>query len=83
MDPYPGQYSTASSRPCLITTGHPVRGPRLLAILQGQAADILQSVPAEAAYEDVRTLEDHYRHHQLAAAYRSDLKARTQLNDES
>jgi hypothetical protein len=49
MDPRPGQYSTASSRPRLITSGYPAA--HLLAVLQAQVAELLHSVPTEATYE--------------------------------
>jgi hypothetical protein len=53
-------------------------------LLQGQAADILHSVPAEASYEDiVGALRDRFGDHQLAAAYRSHLKARVQMGGET
>jgi hypothetical protein len=56
----------------------------LLAVLQGQAAKILHSVPARAAYEDiVRAVDSHYGDHQLAVAYWSQLIAKIQLNSES
>jgi hypothetical protein len=38
-------------------------------VLQGQAADILHSGPAEAMYEDVQVFKDHCGDNQLAAAY--------------
>jgi hypothetical protein len=47
----------------------------LLAVLQGQAAKILQSVPA-------RAVDSHYGDHQLAVAYWSQLIAKIQLNSE-
>jgi hypothetical protein len=44
---------------------------------------IKHSVPPGAAHEHtVETLKGRHWDHQLAAAYRSQLKARTQLNDE-
>jgi hypothetical protein len=56
----------------------------LLATLQGQAADILQSILAGAAYKDIiGALEGHYREHQLVAAYWSQLRARIQFNSKS
>ena len=49
----------------------------LLSVLQGKAADILHTVPAEAKYEDVvGALQDRFGDHQLAAAYRSQFKAK-------
>jgi hypothetical protein len=46
--------------------------------------DILHSVPTEATYEDiVEALKDSYADLQPAAAYRSQLKARTQANGET
>jgi hypothetical protein len=60
------------------------KAAHLLSVLQGQAADILHSVPAEAPYEDiVGTLHDRFGDHQLAAAYRSHLKAREQTRGET
>jgi hypothetical protein len=53
-------------------------------VLQGKAADILHTVPAEATYEDiVGALRDRFGDHQLAAAYRSQLKARAQASGET
>jgi hypothetical protein len=50
--------------------------------LQGQAADVLYSVPAKASYEDIAgALRD--RDHQLAATYLSHLKTRVQTGDET
>jgi hypothetical protein len=41
----------------------------LLTVLQGQAANIIHSVPARAAYEDIiRAPRGHYTDHELAAA---------------
>jgi hypothetical protein len=55
------------------------KAAHLLSVLQGQAAQILHSVPAEASYEDiVGALRDRFGDHQLAAAYRSQLKTRVQ-----
>jgi hypothetical protein len=56
----------------------------LLRVLQGQAADILHSVPVEASYEDtVGALQDRFGDHQLPTAYRSQLKARVQTSGET
>jgi hypothetical protein len=56
----------------------------LLIVLQGQAADILHSARAEASYEDiVRSLQDRFGDHQLAAVYRSQIKARDQMSGET
>jgi hypothetical protein len=53
----------------------------LLVILQGQAFDVLHSVPVQAGYEDIiEALEGHYWDHQLTTAYHSQLRARTQLS---
>jgi hypothetical protein len=52
----------------------------LLAVLKRQAFDVLHSVPTDARYEDI--VKDHYGDYQLAAAYSSQLKAKTQLCDE-
>jgi hypothetical protein len=44
----------------------------LLAILQRNAVNILQNIPAGATYEDtVRAQMGHYAHHQQAAAHKS------------
>jgi hypothetical protein len=52
--------------------------------LQGQAADVLHSVPAGAPYEDiVGALQDRFGDHQLTAAYRSQLKTRVQTGGET
>jgi hypothetical protein len=81
MDPCPGQYSTTSLRPHW--TSHE-KVVHLLAILQGQAVDILHSVSAEATYKDIIwALKGHYGDHQQAAAYWSQLKARIQMNSRS
>ena len=56
----------------------------LLSVLYGKAADILHTVPAEATYEDiVESLRDRFWDHQLAAAYRSQLKAMVQASGET
>jgi DNA repair exonuclease SbcCD ATPase subunit len=60
------------------------KAAHLLSVLQGQAADVLHSVPAGASYEDfVGALQDRFGDHQLAAAYRSRLKARVQTGGET
>jgi hypothetical protein len=60
------------------------KAAHLLSVLQVQAADILHRVPAEASYEDtVGALQDRFGDHQLAAAYRSHLKARVQTGGET
>jgi hypothetical protein len=61
------------------------KAAHLLSVLQGQAADVLHSVLAEASYEDiVGALRDRFGDHQLAAAYyRSHLKARVQTGGET
>jgi hypothetical protein len=56
----------------------------ILSVLQGQAVDFLHSVPEEATYEDiVGALQDRFGDHQLAAAYRSQLKTRVQTGGET
>ena len=53
-------------------------------MLQGKAADILHTVPAGAKYDDiVGALQGRFGDHQLAAAYRSQLKARVQASSET
>jgi hypothetical protein len=60
------------------------KATHLLAILQGQVADILHSVLARAAYEDIiRALKGCYTDHQLAVGYWVQLKARIQLGSKS
>jgi hypothetical protein len=60
------------------------KAAHFLSVLQGQAADVLHSVPVEASYEDiVGALQDRFGDHQLAAAYRSQLKARVQTGGET
>jgi hypothetical protein len=55
-----------------------------LRLLQGQAADILHSVPAEESYEDiVGAVQYRFGDHQLAATYQSQLKARVQTSGET
>jgi hypothetical protein len=52
--------------------------------LQDQAADIQHSLPAEASYEDILgAWQDRFGDHQLAVAYRSQLKARVQMSGET
>jgi hypothetical protein len=51
-----------------------------LAVMQGQAADFRHSVSPEATYENmVGTLKGQNGDHQLAAEYRAQRKAITQL----
>jgi hypothetical protein len=51
-----------------------------LAILQGQAANILPSISTEVALENnVEALKGRYVDQQLATAYRFQLKSETQL----
>ena len=46
------------------------KAAHLLSVLQGEAADILHTVPAEAMYENIiGALRDRFGDHQLAAAY--------------
>ena len=53
-------------------------------LYKSKAADILHTVPAEAKYEDfVEAFRDRFGDHQLAASYRSQLKARAQASSES
>jgi hypothetical protein len=60
------------------------RAAHLLSELHGKAADILHTVPGEATYKAiVGALPDRFGNHQVAAAYRSQLKARTQASDET
>jgi hypothetical protein len=60
------------------------KAAHLLSVLQGKAADILHSVPAKASYEDiVGALQNRFGDHQMAAAYRSQLKARVQMSDKT
>jgi hypothetical protein len=52
----------------------------LAVLLQGQAANVVHSVPPGATNEDiVGALIGRYGDHKLAAAYRAQMKARTQL----
>ena len=60
------------------------KAAHLLSVLRGKAAHVLHTVPTEATYEDiVESLRDHFGDHQLAAAYRSQLKARVQTSGET
>ena len=53
-------------------------------VLQGQAADILHAVPSEATLEDmVGAFRDRFGEHQLAAAYRLQLKSRVHKSGET
>ncbi|XP_069682596.1 fibronectin-binding protein PlpA-like [Periplaneta americana] len=57
---------------------------QLLAALQGQASEILHSVPEDGtAAEIMAALEGRYGDHQLAAAFRTQLKTRVQQSGES
>jgi hypothetical protein len=60
------------------------KAAHVLSVLQDQAAHVLHSVPAVTSYEDiVGALRDRFGDHQLAAAYRSQLKARVQTGGET
>jgi hypothetical protein len=60
------------------------KAAHLLAVLLGQVADVLHSLPPGATYEDiVGALKGRYGNHRLAATYRTQLNARTQLIGES
>ncbi|XP_069698171.1 uncharacterized protein [Periplaneta americana] len=57
---------------------------QLLTALQGQASEILHSVPEDGtAAEIMAALEGRYGDHQLAAAFRTQLKTRAQQSGES
>ncbi|XP_069687229.1 TATA element modulatory factor-like [Periplaneta americana] len=57
---------------------------QLLTALQGQASEILHSVPEDGtAAEIMAALEGRYGDHQLAAAFRTQLKTRVQQSGES
>jgi hypothetical protein len=68
MDPHLGNFSNTSLKPPLFTMiGHPGEGH---APPRRTVADILHSVLADAAYEDiVGTLKGRYGDHQLTATY--------------
>jgi hypothetical protein len=56
----------------------------LITALRGQAADVLHGIPINATYQKtLQALEDRFGDQHLAAAYRSQLKARTQRARES
>jgi hypothetical protein len=56
----------------------------LIAALQGRACDVLHGVPRGATYEEaIEALEDRFGDQHLAAAYRSQLKTRTQKAGET
>jgi len=60
------------------------KAAHLLSVLHGKAADIIRTVPAEATYEDiVDSLRNRFADHQLAAAYRSQLKTRVKASGET
>jgi len=60
------------------------RAAHLLSVLHRKAAGILHTVPADATYEAiVGALQVRFVHHQLAAAYRSQLKTRMQASEET
>jgi hypothetical protein len=53
------------------------KAAHLVSVLQGKAADILHTVLADEKYEDnFGAVQDRFGDHQLAAAYRSQLKVR-------
>jgi hypothetical protein len=55
----------------------------MLTTLQGQASDVLHGNPKGATYkETVNDLKDQFGDHHLAVGYRSQLKTRTQDDDE-
>ena len=60
------------------------KAAHLLSVLHSKAADMQNTVPSEAIYEDiVESLRDRFDDHQLAAAYRSQLKVRVQAGGET
>jgi hypothetical protein len=60
------------------------KAPHHLSVLQGQAADIVRTVPAKATYEGITgALSYRFGDHQLAAAYRSQFKAMVQTSGET
>jgi len=60
------------------------RAAHLLSVLEGKAADILHTVPADVTYENIMgEFRDRFGDQQLTAPNRSYLKARTQVNDET
>jgi ribosomal protein L34E len=60
------------------------KAAHLMSVLQGQAAHVLHCISAESLYEDiVGALRGRFGDHQLAAAYRSHLKARVQTGGET
>jgi DNA repair exonuclease SbcCD ATPase subunit len=60
------------------------KAAHLLSELQRKSADILHTVQTEAKYEDIAgALRDRFGDYQLAAAYRSQLKARVQASGET
>jgi hypothetical protein len=60
------------------------KAAHLLSVLQGQAADFVHTMPAVATYEDiVGARRDYFGDYQLAAAYRSQIKASVQTSGET
>ena len=60
------------------------KAAHLLSVLHSKAADILHTMPAKATYEDImESLWDRFGDHQLATAYRSQLKTRVQASSET
>jgi hypothetical protein len=60
------------------------KAAHLLSVLQGQAAEIVRTVPEEATYEEISgALKGRFGDHQLAAAFRSQFKARVQTSGET
>jgi hypothetical protein len=59
------------------------KAAHLLAVLQGQAADIQHNVTGGTTCDIVRVLKGRYRDYQLAAVYRAKVKAVIQLSGES
>jgi BarA-like signal transduction histidine kinase len=51
----------------------------LITALKGRATDVLYSIPTNVTYEKtLQALEDHFGDQHVAAAFRSQLKMRTQ-----
>jgi hypothetical protein len=75
------QFETVAQHNCWTSQ---IKSTYLITALQGRATDVLHGVPKGATYE--KTLEaqaDLFRDQHLAAAYRSQLKTRTQGVGES
>jgi hypothetical protein len=63
---------------------HEEKSTYVITAVKGLAAEVLHGIPTTATFEEtLQTLEDRFGYQHFAAAYRSQLKARTQRAGES